>query len=85
MRSLAPRILVACAASVVALSCGDVPTLADGIAYISPIVLPSMAEHVVAVCSTARASWYEDVGHMPFLEDSDRFDRELAEFAGHVH
>ena len=48
------------------------------------IVLPSMAEHVIEVCGTARASWYEDVGHLPFLEDSDRFDRELAEFAGHV-
>ena len=48
------------------------------------IVLPSMAEHVLEVCGTARASWYEDVGHLPFLEDSDRFDRELAEFAGQV-
>src|SRR4029079_1634872 len=46
------------------------------------IVLPSMAEHVMEVCSTARASWYEDVGHLPFVEASDRFDRELAEFAG---
>ena len=45
------------------------------------IVLPSMAEHVMDACGTARASWYEDVGHLPFLEDSDRFDRELAEFA----
>jgi non-heme chloroperoxidase len=48
------------------------------------IVLPSMGEHVVDVCGTARASWYEDIGHLPFLEDSDRFDRELAEFAGRV-
>jgi pimeloyl-ACP methyl ester carboxylesterase len=48
------------------------------------IVLPSMGRHVVDVCPTARASWYEDVGHMPFLEDSGRFDQELAEFAGHV-
>jgi non-heme chloroperoxidase len=48
------------------------------------IVLPSMGEHVLEVCSTARASWYEDVGHLPFLEDSDRFDRELAEFAEHI-
>jgi pimeloyl-ACP methyl ester carboxylesterase len=46
------------------------------------IVLPSMAEHVLAVCRTVRASWYDDVGHLPFLEDSGRFDRELAEFAG---
>jgi non-heme chloroperoxidase len=45
------------------------------------IVLPSMSEHVVDVCPTARASWYEGVGHLPFLEDSGRFDRELAELA----
>jgi pimeloyl-ACP methyl ester carboxylesterase len=44
------------------------------------IVLPSMGEHVVEVCPTARASWYEEVGHLPFVEDSRRFDRELAEF-----
>ena len=48
------------------------------------IVLPSMAEHVLEVCPTARASWYEGVGHLPFLEDPARFDRELAEFAGRV-
>ena len=33
------------------------------------IVLPSMAEHVLDVCPTARASWYEGVGHLPFVED----------------
>ncbi len=44
------------------------------------IVLPSMAEHVLDVCATAEASWYDGVGHMPFLEDPVRFDRELAEF-----
>jgi pimeloyl-ACP methyl ester carboxylesterase len=42
------------------------------------IVLPSMAEHTLAVCPTARASWYADSGHMPFVEEPDRFDRELA-------
>jgi non-heme chloroperoxidase len=44
------------------------------------IVLPSMAEHVLDVCPTARASWYDGIGHAPFLEDSARFDRELAAF-----
>lgn len=44
------------------------------------IVLPSMAEHVLDACGTAEASWYEGLGHMPFLEDPVRFDRELAEF-----
>jgi non-heme chloroperoxidase len=28
-------------------------------------VLPAMAEHVLATCPTAEASWYEGVGHMP--------------------
>jgi non-heme chloroperoxidase len=46
------------------------------------VVLPSMAEHVLDVCPTARASWYEGVGHLPFLEAAARFDRELREFAG---
>jgi pimeloyl-ACP methyl ester carboxylesterase len=45
------------------------------------IVLPSMAEHALAVCPTATASWYEGVGHMPFVENAGRFNRELAEFA----
>ncbi len=45
------------------------------------IVLPTMAEHVLASCPTARASWYDDCGHLPFLEDPARFDRELSAFA----
>jgi non-heme chloroperoxidase len=45
------------------------------------IVLPAMAEHVLQVCPTARASWYDGVGHAPFLEDPKRFNRELASFA----
>jgi pimeloyl-ACP methyl ester carboxylesterase len=49
------------------------------------IVLPSMAEHVLDVCDTAEASWYDGVGHMPFLEDPVRFDRELAEFAARAN
>jgi non-heme chloroperoxidase len=45
------------------------------------IVLPSMAEYVLGVCRTANPSWYDGVGHMPFLEDPVRFNRELADFA----
>lgn len=48
------------------------------------IVLPSMAEHVLDICRTAEPSWYEGVGHMPFLEAPARFNRELAEFASRV-
>jgi pimeloyl-ACP methyl ester carboxylesterase len=45
------------------------------------IVLPSMGEHVLAICDSAHASWYDGIGHMPFWEEAERFDRELAEFA----
>ena len=48
------------------------------------VVLPSMAEHILAVCPTARASWYEGVGHAPHLEAPDRFNRELADLVRRV-
>ena len=43
------------------------------------VVLPAMAEHVLAACPTAKASWYDGVGHVPHLEEPERFNRELAE------
>lgn len=49
------------------------------------IVLPSMAEHVLDACGTATPAWYDGVGHMPFWESAERFDRELAEFCARVH
>ena len=49
------------------------------------VVLPSMAQHVLEVCRTAEASWYEGVGHAPFLEDPERFNRELADFTLRVN
>ena len=48
------------------------------------VVLPAMAEHVLATCPTAEASWYEGVGHAPHLEEPDRFNRELAELTRRV-
>jgi non-heme chloroperoxidase len=45
------------------------------------VVLPPMAEHILAVCPTAEASWYDGVGHVPHLEAPERFNRELAELA----
>ena len=45
------------------------------------VVLPAMAEHVLATCPTAEASWYEGVGHVPHLEEPERFNRELAALA----
>jgi pimeloyl-ACP methyl ester carboxylesterase len=44
------------------------------------IVLPSMAEHAIERCPTAAVSWYDGVGHMPFVEATERFDGELAKF-----
>jgi non-heme chloroperoxidase len=43
------------------------------------VVLPATAEHVLATCPTARASWYEGTGHVPHLEEYERFNRELTE------
>lgn len=39
----APRVLGAAALAVAALSCGEVPSLPDGIAYISSVIVPSPA------------------------------------------
>jgi non-heme chloroperoxidase len=45
------------------------------------IVLPAMADHVLAVCPTAQASWYENAAHVPHLEEPERFNHELARLA----
>jgi pimeloyl-ACP methyl ester carboxylesterase len=44
------------------------------------IVLPSMAERALELNNAATASWYDEVGHMPFLEDPVRFNDELSTF-----
>jgi non-heme chloroperoxidase len=43
------------------------------------VVLAAMAEHVLATCPVAEASWYDGVGHTPHLEQPERFNRELAD------
>jgi len=48
------------------------------------VVLPSMAEHILATCPTAEASWYDGIGHLPHLQEPDRFNRELAELTRRV-
>ncbi|MCG6122492.1 MAG: alpha/beta hydrolase [Microvirga sp.] len=49
------------------------------------IIMPRMTREAAAIAaedrSSSRTSWYPGVGHLPFLEESERFDEELAEFA----
>ncbi|MFY9897963.1 MAG: alpha/beta hydrolase [Xanthobacteraceae bacterium] len=49
------------------------------------LALPAMAEYVLRHCETAEVSWYEGVGHAPFLEEPLRFNTELKRFAASVH
>jgi non-heme chloroperoxidase len=42
------------------------------------IALPAMAEHILATCPAAEASWYDGAAHVPHLEEPERFNRELA-------
>ncbi|MEV0799965.1 alpha/beta hydrolase [Kribbella sp. NPDC050281] len=48
------------------------------------VVLPAMAEHVLATCPTAEAAWYDGVGHTVHLEQPDHFNRELADLTRRV-
>jgi len=48
------------------------------------VILPAMAEHILATCPSATGSWYPVTGHAPFLEEPARFNRELADFARHA-
>jgi pimeloyl-ACP methyl ester carboxylesterase len=45
------------------------------------VVLPAMAEHVLTTCPSAEPAWYDNAGHVPFLEEPERFNRELAALA----
>ena len=42
------------------------------------VALPIAGEHIVASCRNASGSFYEGVGHAPFVERPERFNRELA-------
>jgi pimeloyl-ACP methyl ester carboxylesterase len=48
------------------------------------VVLPAMAEHILATCQTAEASWYDGIGHLPHMQEPARFNRELAELTRRV-
>lgn len=45
------------------------------------IVLPAMADYILKHCNIAEASWYDNIGHAPFIEEAHRFDAELKHFA----
>lgn len=60
-------------------ACGKPILVAHGKA--ETVVLPKMAEEVLAANKGAVASWYEGVNHGPFIEEPERFNRELAAFA----
>lgn len=61
------------------LACLSIPVLmTHGMA--DTVLLPAMGEYILSHCKTARASWYEGIGHAPFLEAPDRFNRELGDF-----
>jgi non-heme chloroperoxidase len=49
------------------------------------LVLPAMADLIREHCKTAQTSWYGGVGHAPFLEEPERFNRELARFSKKAH
>jgi pimeloyl-ACP methyl ester carboxylesterase len=46
------------------------------------VVMPAMSDYILTHCPNAKTSWYDGVGHAPFLEEPRRFNRELAEFGG---
>ena len=41
------------------------------------VILPRMGEHIATLAPHARLSTYPGVGHWPFWEAPDRFNREL--------
>jgi pimeloyl-ACP methyl ester carboxylesterase len=49
------------------------------------LVTKGLGELTAALVPGARLSMYRGVGHSPFAEDTERFNRELAEFAAAAH
>jgi len=49
------------------------------------VVLPAMGDYILQQCKTEEPSWYDGIGHAPFLEEPQRFNRELARFAARAH
>jgi pimeloyl-ACP methyl ester carboxylesterase len=48
------------------------------------IILPSMAGHTLQHRETTVPPWHKGISHMPFLQDTERFNHELAAFVDQV-
>jgi pimeloyl-ACP methyl ester carboxylesterase len=48
------------------------------------VVLPGMSDHHAGLIPHAKASYYEGIGHSPFMEDTERFNAELLAFASSI-
>lgn len=62
----------------------SVPTLVT-IGMKDTVVLPSMGTYIVEHVPGAQASRFEDAGHVPFGEDPQRFNTELASLVAQVN
>jgi len=49
------------------------------------IIAPAASAYGAATVPNARLALYEGIGHSPFLEDAERFDRDLADFVRTCH
>lgn len=67
----------------IALGAVTVPTLVSH-GMNDALILPKAAEMTVAAIRGARLSIYEDCGHSPFAEHTERFNRELADFVAAI-
>jgi len=66
------------------LSSLDVPVLVSH-GEMDTVILPAMSRHIAEVCRTsAKVSWYPNVGHAAHMEGPGRFNAELADFTRRV-
>jgi non-heme chloroperoxidase len=47
-------------------------------------IVPTMSQHMAGLAGHARLSIYPGVGHAPFWEAPERFNRELGDFRASV-
>jgi len=44
------------------------------------VILPTLGEHIARILPSAELVLYDGVGHLPFLEDQNRFQGDLTRF-----